>query len=269
MSRGDVVHIVHVVQCFDVGGLENGVVNLINRIPADEFKHTIVSLTTASDFAARVERPVEIVCLGKKEGKDIGIYRKIHRVLKRLDPDIVHTRNLSTLEAQIPAWLSGVKGRIHGEHGRDMHDLDNTSSKYRLLRRGISPLVQRYIAVSGELAAYLSDSVGIGAHKITRICNGVDTCKFGDHVSGSRDDFFATAPFDHRGRTIMGTVGRMKTVKDQPTLVRAYLDLLDGHPQLVDSTALMLIGDGPLMVSIEDMVPRDRGRRAGVDDGYP
>ena len=34
--------IVHVVYRFDVGGLENGVVNLINRLPTASWRHAVL-----------------------------------------------------------------------------------------------------------------------------------------------------------------------------------------------------------------------------------
>ena len=40
--------IVHVVYRFRVGGLENGVVNLVNRLPPQAWQHAIVSLTASS-----------------------------------------------------------------------------------------------------------------------------------------------------------------------------------------------------------------------------
>ena len=50
--------IVHVVYRFAIGGLENGVVNLINRLPAQSWRHTVVSLTDVDPvFAARISRP--------------------------------------------------------------------------------------------------------------------------------------------------------------------------------------------------------------------
>ncbi|HRV77580.1 MAG TPA: sugar transferase, partial [Thauera sp.] len=36
--------VMHVLYSFDVGGLENGVVNLINRLPKDRFRHAVVAL---------------------------------------------------------------------------------------------------------------------------------------------------------------------------------------------------------------------------------
>ena len=37
--------ILHLLYCFDTGGLENGVVNPVNHIPADDYGHMVVSLT--------------------------------------------------------------------------------------------------------------------------------------------------------------------------------------------------------------------------------
>src|SRR5262245_50924386 len=37
--------VVHLVYRFAIGGLENGLVNLINHMPPDRYRHTIVALT--------------------------------------------------------------------------------------------------------------------------------------------------------------------------------------------------------------------------------
>ena len=37
--------VLHVVTRFDTGGLENGVVNLINHMPAQAYRHAVVALT--------------------------------------------------------------------------------------------------------------------------------------------------------------------------------------------------------------------------------
>ena len=49
--------IVHVVYRFGVGGLENGIVNLVNGMPRHRWRHAIVALTDVSaEFAQRIER---------------------------------------------------------------------------------------------------------------------------------------------------------------------------------------------------------------------
>jgi hypothetical protein len=61
--------IVHVIFRLDVGGLENGLVNLINRIPEDRFRHAIVCLTHYSDFRRRIRRnDVPVFALNKPPG---------------------------------------------------------------------------------------------------------------------------------------------------------------------------------------------------------
>ena len=62
--------IVHVVYRFGVGGLENGIVNLVNRMPPRRWRHAIVALTeVSSEFAKRIERD-DVLCieLSKRPG---------------------------------------------------------------------------------------------------------------------------------------------------------------------------------------------------------
>ena len=48
----------HVVFRFGVGGLENGIVNLINHLPRERWRHAIISLTdVAPEFTERIARP--------------------------------------------------------------------------------------------------------------------------------------------------------------------------------------------------------------------
>src|SRR6266850_3723323 len=117
--------IAHVIYGLKTGGVENGLVNLINHMPADRFRHAIVCLTDYSDFRLRIRRAdVECYALHKPPGKVPGFYVKVWKLLRHLRPHIVHTRNLTALATQVPAMLAGAPVRIHGEHGRDMDDLD-------------------------------------------------------------------------------------------------------------------------------------------------
>ena len=44
--------------------------------------------------------------------------------------------------------MAGVPVRIHGEHGRDVGDLDGSSLRYQRVRRVYRPFVTRYVALS-------------------------------------------------------------------------------------------------------------------------
>jgi len=229
--------VVHIVHRFDFGGLENGLVNLINAMPTTAARHAIVSLTNVTEIAERITRSdVSIYALDKQPGTDPAAYVRLYRLLRDLRPDIVHTRNLGTLDCQLVALLAGVRIRVHGEHGWDVHDPLGQTRKYRIRRRLFSLFVDRFIALSRELETWLIDDVGLPREKIIRICNGVDT------------DRFRPAVWQVREPCVVGSVTRFSEIKDPLNLVEAYIRLRDTCAAPV---RLLMIGDGPLKDAAE------------------
>ncbi|MFW5969011.1 MAG: TIGR03088 family PEP-CTERM/XrtA system glycosyltransferase [Halofilum sp. (in: g-proteobacteria)] len=244
--KGDVTSIprvVHIVHSLRVGGLENGLVNLINRMPVERYRHAVICLKDYDHFAERIERDdVPLVALDKREGKDPALYVRLWRALRQLRPEIVHTRNLAALEAQIPAWLSGVPARIHGEHGRDMGDLTGANRRYRRMRRIVRPLVHHYIPLSRDLEGYLRDAVGVSPERMTRITNGVDIERFQPRPQ-ARGALLDETGWQ-AGDVIAGWVGRMEAVKNPLALVEAFAKLAAGNPAGKRRLRLALVGDG-------------------------
>lgn len=236
--------IAHVMYRFDIGGLENGVVNLINHMPRDAFRHAVISLTEITDFRKRIIRDdVEFVALSKQPGHVFWIYPKLFRLFRRLQPAIVHSRNLASMEVVVPAWMSGVPVRIHSEHGRDVDDLDGSSKKHQRLRRIYAPLVTQFIALSRDLEDYLTSKVGVRRDNVVQIYNGVDTRRF--YPIENRGEI-PGSPFNLPHYWVVGTVGRMQAVKDQLTLARAFVRAIEIAPGQRERLRLVMIGDGPL-----------------------
>ena len=76
--------VAHVLFRFDVGGLENGVVNLINRLPAQRFRHAVIALTEVSDFRSRVQRDdVQFIALNKPPGQGLKLAPRCSRCCAR------------------------------------------------------------------------------------------------------------------------------------------------------------------------------------------
>lgn len=241
--------VVHLIYRLDVGGLENGVVNLINTMPADRFRHAVVCMTEFTEFRGRIRIPgVSVHALNKPAGKAPGTYVALWRLLRRLRPMIVHTRNLATLEGQVAAAAARVPVRVHGEHGWDVDDLHASSARNRRLRRVLKPLVHRHVAVSRHLAEYLEDSVGVPRSRISQIYNGVDTIRFRPGA--------VARPSLRTGDTrfLVGTVGRLAAVKDQPALIRAFAAVLRSHPEWRGRVRLAVIGDGALRAELEGLI---------------
>ncbi len=249
-------HVVHVVYGFHTGGLENGVVNLINRMPAGLFHHTVVALTScASEFCARVAHDdVHFIELNKPPGHAWRLYPALYRLFRDLKPAIVHTRNLAALEALVPACIAGVPVRIHGEHGWDVSDPQGTRLKYRLIRRAHRPFVSRYVALSGHIEEYLAQAIGVPRDRISRICNGVDTDRF--HPTPGGRELLSGSPLNESRYRVIGTVGRLQAIKDQALIVRAFALLRERLPEHAERLRLMIVGDGPLRALLEAEVER-------------
>jgi sugar transferase (PEP-CTERM/EpsH1 system associated) len=242
--------VAHVIFRLDVGGLENGLVNLINGMPADRYRHAIVCIDDHTAFASRIKRDdVEIVAIHKKPGTDIAALWRLYRVFRRLKPDIVHTRNLAALDALVPAFLAGVPSRVHSEHGWDVNDLEGRNRKLRLLRKLHSPFVHRYVALSRHLKQYLVEIVGIPDARVDQLYNGVDTERF--EARNRQLSPVLPAEFRFEGAVVIGTVGRLQPVKDPLALVSAFSLLLRDNEEIAAYARLAIIGDGSLRDAVK------------------
>lgn len=245
--------VAHILHRFDTGGLENGVVNLINHLPAGAYRHVVIALTEVTDFRRRLQSPdVECIALHKPPGQGARIYPQVWRLLRRLQPTIVHSRNLAALEMQPAAWAARVPVRIHGEHGRDIEDLDGSSLWHQRIRRLYAPFVHRHVALSQDLAGYLIERVGIASGRVRQIYNGVDAQRF--HPPADGPDPIPGCPFSAPAHWLVGSVGRMQTVKHQTLLARAFVLALQQQPSLRARLRLVLVGDGPLRAQAQAML---------------
>ena len=245
--------IAHVIYRLDVGGLENGLVNLINRIPANRFRHAIICLSDFTAFRQRLEREdVPIFALNKPPGNSPVLHFKLWRLLMQLRPDVVHTRNFGALEAMLPAALAGVPVRIHSEHGHDIGDLDGSNRKYQWVRRALRPFVHQYIALSKDLERYLHEKIRVPAARVAQLYNGVDTELF--HPARNGREPLPCAGFAGHDQFVIGTVGRMQAIKDPVNLARAFARLLQEVPDGARRLRLVMVGDGPLKERVQSVL---------------
>lgn len=227
----------HVVHRFDFGGLENGLVNLINYLSEDAYQHTIVALTEIGEISKRLKtNNVSLIALDKPSGLGLATYYRLLGLIRKLQPDVLHTRNLGTLDVQPLGWLCRIPLRIHSEHGRDVDDPDGLRTKPKVLRRLFAPFVHRWICVSMDLLDWCRSEVGIASNKLAQICNGVDNQRFVP-VERVLDE----------AHVVFATVSRLSPIKDPLNLIHAF-SRLSGSPRLV------VAGDGPLLADCKAQV---------------
>ena len=238
------LHILHVVKRFATGGLENGVVNIINGLSMH--RHTVVSLTDADEIVERITNPnFDLHCLNS-HGNGLATFKAFKKILDAACPDVVHTRNVGTIEMQACAALAGTKLRVHGEHGWDTYDPQGKDPKLRVVRRVMGLCVHRWIALSRETEIWLTDALGVGPTKLTKICNGVDTERLRPGVG--------TPSAERR----FVTVTRLSDIKNPMYTVHSFL-----HACATIASAgsplptLVVVGDGPLMPKLREISQND------------
>ncbi len=84
--------VLHIIYALGTGGLENGLVNIINNPESRRYRHAIICLTERSPFSKRImAEDVEIIELRKRPGHDFGLYLRLLKALRTLKPAVVHT----------------------------------------------------------------------------------------------------------------------------------------------------------------------------------
>lgn len=231
------IKILHIVHSLEIGGLENGLVNLINRLDPERYEHAICCVATSGPMAQRLRRAVPIHELGKGNGgRAYLLPLRLAGVVRRVAPDIVHTRNWGAIDGVIGARLAGVRRVVHGEHGRGADDPCGTNRRRQQLRRLLAPAIRRFVTVSADLSQWLTSEVGVPEHKVTHIINGVDADRFRpleEKFSRRRE---LELPTD---MPLVGIVGRLNAVKDHATLLKAFATV-------PEAAILVVVGDGPL-----------------------
>jgi len=241
--------IVHLVYALHIGGLETLLVDCINRMPPERYRHAVVCISNYGAFAANIRQPdVEVIALNKPPGLGLGTHLTFWRLMRRLRPTVLHTYNLSALEYSLAAALAGVPVRIHAEHGRDAGDPQGLNPKHNFLRRRLVPVVDRFIPVSEDLDRWLADVVRIPRAKTLFIKNGVDTDKFAPGGMPAADSPWSADDI------VIGTVARVQDVKNHRLLAEAFARLRALHPELAQRLKLSIVGDGPLLPALRAQV---------------
>ena len=239
------LHVMHVVHSLHPGGMEFGVVRVVNGLDAMGIVSSICSTAPADpELKALVVRRVRIFELSRRPGNDPRLVWTLFRLMRKERPDVVHTHGWGTLlEGLVAARLAAVPFIVHGEHGTLQ-----LKPYQRRLQRTAWGRVNRVLSVSSRLAERMSRETGFPPDRIRTLPNGVDLSRFGRIGRGEARSAL-NLPAD---ALIVGTVGRLVAVKDQASLLDAVATLRRrGLP-----VTTVIAGDGPLRGELERRAAR-------------
>jgi sugar transferase (PEP-CTERM/EpsH1 system associated) len=236
------IKVLHVLHAFSAGGMENGVVNLINRSPS-HIVHELCLLSKGGEFLDRLTRPVVYHEMNKRAGNDIRLIFRLRHIFRSRQFQVVHTRNWAGVDGVLAACLTPGISVIHSEHGREMSDPAGTNLRRNLARRRLAFRAKKFVAVSRDLYAWLHRTVRVPESKLVLIPNGVDTERF----HAGRDIPMRRELGIGDDELVVGAVGRLDEIKNYEGLIRAA-EIAGAQ---YGKVRLVIVGDGPRRANVQ------------------
>ncbi|MFB6141779.1 MAG: glycosyltransferase family 4 protein [Halorientalis sp.] len=182
---------------------------------------------------------VEVHSLGASSQLDPRSYLRLVRLVRRLDPDVVHVHPNATgsvvrvLLAAFDVTLVTTEHTSHERFGSAKRLLNGTTNALN------ATLVANSRPTLGSLARWERVLLRVTGTETVVVHNGVDVSAIED---AAEPDSLPVDP----SRFLIGTVGRLSPVKNQAALLRAVAPLLEEHDEL----AVVVVGNGPLRADL-------------------
>lgn len=230
----DKITILYVVFELYAGGMENGIVNLINN-SNESFRNVVCCLNKKGVFSSRIKKESTIYELNKKHGNDFSLPCKIMKIIKKEKVKIVRAFN------EDPYFYSFFPSKItrrpiiYYNGGRMLPEIKRRVFLERILGNKAS----RVIVPSQGLKKYMTSVVGLKENKMQVIHNGVDLNRFTKEVSILKKKEELQIPQDD---LVIGSIGRLVPQKNIPCFLEIARQLL----LLGEKATFLIIGDGKL-----------------------
>jgi len=148
---------------------------------------------------------------------------KLRKILKELQPDILHARS------RVPAWFTYLANKKAGIHFvTTVHGFNSVGAYSKIMSMG-----DKVICVSGAIKSYIQEHYETQEKKITVIPRGIDLEKFNPENLDREfiENFKKEYSLDDK--QIITTVGRITQLKDHQTFIRAIASVKQTNVNVV------------------------------------
>lgn len=241
MSETRKIELMYVIPTLSTGGAEKLVVELTNNINLEIFNITLVSLYNQQDhmhtYDYLMNKNIKMYFLNKKIGLDFKIFSRLKKIVKIVNPDIIHA-HLDTLLYLIPSFNKRQKKffTIHNVPDKEAQGLQMVIRKYCFKFKQVVP-----IAISNQIEELTRKYYKLKNKKIPTIYNGIYLSDKTKIIKENNKKF------------IIINVSSFKPAKDHITLLKVYNEFHKKHK----NSELWLLGDGSLKGEILDYIDKN------------
>lgn len=259
--------VAHVLFSLDTGGAEHVALDVLRRLSPERYDRHVVSLTGSGQLVEEFQRSgITVHTLHKRPGVDLRLWLALAAFIRRQRFDVVHTHNITPwLYAGPAAVLAGAR-LVHTEHS----NLLPHQRRLMVAERWLARITRWVVADSDDVRRCLIERQGLRARNVVTVRNGIDTGRFAQALEPAQAR--SRLGLDGAG-PVVGTVARLVDIKDHPTLLAAFRQLVEEFPRAV----LLMVGDGPLRHALEAQAKtlgiaeqvRFLGRRTDIPEILP
>jgi glycosyltransferase involved in cell wall biosynthesis len=236
------IRIAYIVDSFSMGGLERCVARLVNGLDRERFDSFVICFGKSGAAQHWIERPdVPIIELHKRAGNDPRLVKRLADVLRGERIDVAHSHNWGTLiETSLARKWAKTPVHVHSQRGMFYHGRDWLKRKLRrAATRWAANRADCVLAVADSVREYWLKEFGVSRTPIEVIANGVDVPRH--DPTGTAAMRLRESMKIHASDFVIGSVGRLVSVKSFVTLIDAIARLSRTDPRL----HLVLVGGGP------------------------
>lgn len=235
------IRVLEVIPTLVRGGAEKQLTLLATGLPRSEFDVHVAVLTHSGPYEAELRRQqIDVTLVGKRWKLDPLAYFRLKQLIKRLQPDVVHTWIFAAnCYGRKAAFALSVPRVVAGERC-----VDRWKAGYELaIDRYLARRTNRIVANSSGVRDFYVEH-GIDPGKFTVIPNGIEPDVPATTIH--RTDWLEHLDLPDDARLI-GAVGRLWPQKRYKDLIWAAELLRAGR----GDTYLLIVGDGPQRMQLE------------------
>lgn len=265
LINGNEMKILLVITGLGIGGAEKQVCDLADTYSS--LGHDVTILSMHGEPILKPQCPsVDILSLRMKKSVSgvISAYLKTRKVIKNLEPDVVHSHMVhANIFMRLVRFTTFIKRLICTAHS------SNEGGKFRMLAYKLTQKQGDLLTnVSEEAVEAFVDKGACNPDRIIALHNGIDTSKY--HFSEKSRLTYRRKIGVNADEILILAVGRLTEAKDYPNLLNAFVSLLLTTERKVK---LAIVGDGEkrqeLKILAEELGIEDKVHFIGLSHQVP
>jgi len=192
--------------------------------------------------------------------RDAQAYRELKRLLRKFQPEVVHTHSAKGgLLGRVAAWSLRTPAVVHTVHGAPFHTYQNALARdfFRRCEKFAARRCHHMVSVADAMTDQLVQAGVAPQEKFSTVYSGMDVEPF-LHANEHRQPVRQELGFSDDD-VVVGKIARLFHLKGHTYVIQAAAEAVRHCPQV----RFLLVGDGILRAELEQQIAQ-----AGLTDHF-